>query len=203
VALSITLWPSHEDSASVAAVKQESPLPLEATTQPKPTYTESTIGSNESVQPKSEILASASTSAPKPKKEIIRQPNPEQQIEAVKKEKVIEEPVITKAAPEVIIAEVETQTSQEEVIAEPNQQEAGQVTGTSITYSAEEVNARFRKKVTPPDATIQKKSASGFMKVIDTAFDFKNDGSILGELRDKKNELLSFNGPADTRDTNK
>lgn len=201
VAVSISLWPKNEVANNTASVEKETPLPFQKLEQPKSTPAQPAIAIEEPAQQKSESIASAP--ALKPKKEFIRQPKPEQQIAAVKKEKGIEEPMITKAQPEVIIADVSTPTNHEVVIASSIQEVTDKMTGTSITYTSEEVNARFRKKVTPPDATPEKKSASGFMKVIDTAFEFKNDGSIIGELRDKKNELLSFNGPSDTRDTNK
>jgi hypothetical protein len=75
--------------------------------------------------------------------------------------------------------------------------------GTSITYSAEEVNAKYLKKESPSEATPEKKNTSGLQKVIDLALDLKSEGTVLGELREKKNELLSFNAPPSKRELNK
>jgi hypothetical protein len=74
---------------------------------------------------------------------------------------------------------------------------------TSITYTAEEVNAKYLKKESTLEATPEKKNTSGLQKVIDLALDFKYEGSVLGDIREKKNELLSFNMPSNKRETNK
>ncbi len=74
---------------------------------------------------------------------------------------------------------------------------------TNITYTAEEVNEKFLKKESTPQATPEKKNTSGLQKVIDLALDLKNEGSVLGDIREKKNEWLSFNIPSNKRETNK
>jgi hypothetical protein len=75
--------------------------------------------------------------------------------------------------------------------------------GTNITYTAKEVNAKFLKQVTPSDATPEKKTTSGFQKVIDRAFELTHEESLLAELREKKNEWLSINISSKQRETNK
>ena len=74
---------------------------------------------------------------------------------------------------------------------------------TNITYTAEEVNAKYLKKESTAQATPEKKNTSGLQKVIDLALDLKNEGSVLGDIREKKNEWLSFNIPSNKRETNK
>lgn len=74
---------------------------------------------------------------------------------------------------------------------------------TSITYSAEEVNAKYLKKESTTQATPEKKNTSGLQKVIDLAIDLKNEGSVLGDIREKKNEWLSISMPSNKRETNK
>ena len=74
---------------------------------------------------------------------------------------------------------------------------------TNITYTAEEVNAKYLKKESTTQATPEKKNTSGLQKVIDLALDLKNEGSVLGDIREKKNEWLSFNIPSNKRETNK
>ena len=75
--------------------------------------------------------------------------------------------------------------------------------GTSISYSADMVNERFIKKECAVEATPEKKNASGLQKVIEKALDLKNEESLLGDLREKKNDLLTINYPAKKRETNK
>ncbi len=74
---------------------------------------------------------------------------------------------------------------------------------TNITYTAEEVNAKYLKKESTGQATPEKKNTSGLQKVIDLALDLKNEGSVLGDIREKKNEWLSINIPSNKRETNK
>jgi hypothetical protein len=75
--------------------------------------------------------------------------------------------------------------------------------GKSRTYTSAEVNAKFLKPEPVAQATPEKKSASGLQKVIDLALDFKNGDSGFGDLRQKKNELLTINYPSKKRDMNK
>ncbi len=74
---------------------------------------------------------------------------------------------------------------------------------TNIMYTAEEVNAKYLKKESTAQATLEKKNTSGLQKVIDLALDLKNEGSVFGDIREKKNEWLSFNIPSNKRETNK
>jgi len=75
--------------------------------------------------------------------------------------------------------------------------------GTSITYTAEQVNTRFIKKDLPTQATPEKKNASGLQKVIDKALELTNEGTVYSELREKKNEWLSLNMLSNKTEANK
>ncbi len=75
--------------------------------------------------------------------------------------------------------------------------------GTSITYTAEQVNSKFIKKDLPAQATQEKKNTSGLQKVIDKALDLTNEGTVYSELREKKNEWLSFNMLSNKTEANK
>ena len=89
---------------------------------------------------------------------------------------------------------------------ETNKDKANNVTdsrGTNIVYSAKEVNSKFLKPGASPEATMEKKTTSGFQKVLDKAFELQNEESLLAELREKKNEWLSINIPSKQRETNK
>lgn len=75
--------------------------------------------------------------------------------------------------------------------------------GTTISYSADMVNERFIKKECVAEATPEKKNASGLQKVIEKALDLKNEESLFGDFREKKNEWLTINYPAKKRESNK
>jgi hypothetical protein len=72
-----------------------------------------------------------------------------------------------------------------------------------LHYSAKEVNARFLRESKPSDATDRIKSTSGLQKLVDVALDLKHDDNIMGDLRQKKDELLAFNFMQGKRNDNK
>ena len=74
---------------------------------------------------------------------------------------------------------------------------------TSINYTSEEVNEKFIKKEKVAEATPAKKNTSGLQKVIDKALDLTNEGTVYGELREKKNEWLSFTMLSNKTEANK
>ena len=80
---------------------------------------------------------------------------------------------------------------------------ARQTDRTNLTYSVEEVNSRFIKKECPADATSEKKNTSGIQKVVAVALDIRYEESLVGELREKKNEWLSINTSPKKREFNK
>ena len=80
---------------------------------------------------------------------------------------------------------------------------ARQTDRTNLTYSVEEVNSRFIKKECPADATSEKKNASGIQKVVAVALNIRYEESLVGELREKKNEWLSINTSPKKRELNK
>lgn len=65
-------------------------------------------------------------------------------------------------------------------------------TGMYLTYSAMDVQIKFRKKHLPIETTQEKKSSTAMQKVMALAYELKNDDSTYGDLRQKKNEILSF-----------
>lgn len=72
-----------------------------------------------------------------------------------------------------------------------------------FNYTSEEVNEKFLKKELIAEATPAKKNTSGLQKVIDKALDLTNEGTVYGELREKKNEWLSFNVLSNKTEANK
>lgn len=73
----------------------------------------------------------------------------------------------------------------------------------NLSYTVNEVNARFLKKECPADATSEKKNASGIQKVVAVALNIRYEESLVGELREKKNEWLSINTSPKKRELNK
>jgi hypothetical protein len=60
-----------------------------------------------------------------------------------------------------------------------------------ITYSSGEVNSRFLKKDSTASVPAVEKTSAGFQKIRDIAADLKDEAAF-GELRQMKNEILSF-----------
>lgn len=81
----------------------------------------------------------------------------------------------------------------QELIAQVVQSEAKELTSKTIVYTAAEVNSKFLKKKLPPHATPDPKEASGIQKLIGLAYDAKNSEAPLGDLRQKKDDILALN----------
>lgn len=78
-----------------------------------------------------------------------------------------------------------------ELVAELTPEEKEPVS-RKLVYTADEVNSKFLKKKLPPEATPESKEASGIQKLIGLAYAAKNSEAGLGELRQKKDDLLAF-----------
>lgn len=63
----------------------------------------------------------------------------------------------------------------------------------TIVFSAEEVNEKYLDKKEMADATPESKAASSLRKLLDKAYALKHNQDPLGEIRQKKNEILAFN----------
>jgi hypothetical protein len=73
----------------------------------------------------------------------------------------------------------------------------------TLHYSTAEVNSRFKKKVTMAQATPEPKHPSILQTIGDIAYDIKNDDGLLGDLREKKNEIFSLDRHAPRHGPNK
>lgn len=78
-----------------------------------------------------------------------------------------------------------------ELIAEVTVQ--SEASSEKIVYTAEEVNAKFLKKKLPTEATHGSQEASGIQKLIGLAYAAKNSEATLGDLRQKKDDILALN----------
>ncbi|NJM25281.1 MAG: hypothetical protein HC859_07115 [Bacteroidia bacterium] len=69
----------------------------------------------------------------------------------------------------------------------------------TITLTVEEVNEKYLTKKTIADATTPEKKSSTLRKLLDKAYDLKHNQDPVGELRQKKNEILALNFKNDKR----
>lgn len=81
----------------------------------------------------------------------------------------------------------------QELIAVATHPEKNEPTSKTIVYTAEEVNSKFLKKKLPPQATSENPEASGIQKLIGLAYAAKNSEAPLGNLRQKKDDILALN----------
>lgn len=65
--------------------------------------------------------------------------------------------------------------------------------GRKFVYAANEVNEKYLNKNSLADATDEKKKESTLKKVLDKAYDLKNNQDPIGDLRQMKNEILAMN----------
>lgn len=63
----------------------------------------------------------------------------------------------------------------------------------TIIYSAEEVNAKFLKKELVAEATTEEKKTSGIQKLIGVAYTLASADAGLGNIRQRKDEVLALN----------
>ncbi|HEU5292683.1 MAG TPA: hypothetical protein VFU05_18670 [Cyclobacteriaceae bacterium] len=112
------------------------------------------------------------------------------QVEPVQENKVtVIEPVIVPTE-QVEVAVTEVNTSET-------------IPSKTIVYSAEEVNAKFLKKKSPSEATASEKKTSGIQKLMGLAYTIKNPEQGIGDLRQKKDEILALNFLSNEDKTNK
>lgn len=63
----------------------------------------------------------------------------------------------------------------------------------TIVMSAEVVNKKYLSQEKIPEATTTPKGASSLRKLLDIAYDLKHNQNPIGDLRQKKDEILAFN----------
>lgn len=65
--------------------------------------------------------------------------------------------------------------------------------GVTLILSAEQVNEKYLNKKSLAQATTDDKKTSTLRKLLDKAYDLKHNQDPLGDLRQKKNEILALN----------
>lgn len=76
---------------------------------------------------------------------------------------------------------------------EPVAQADGRDARVKIVFTPEEVNEKYLEAGELAEATPEEKKSSSLRKLLDKAYDLKHNQDPLGELRQKKNEILAFN----------
>jgi hypothetical protein len=192
------LWPNHETEKNV-------PLPIaekkNQSKEVKPKSDQNKV--TEEVVAEKKIPVETKRSSKKKHKApvIIESENniAEEQVTVAQNEvipSVIENPEAT----EPIISGDESLLPVETILAENSRSQEEPVT---LVYTAEEVNDKYLDKVALAKATSEQKKPSTFRKLLNKAYDLKNNQDPFGDLRQKKNEILALNFKSEKRSQNK
>jgi hypothetical protein len=79
------------------------------------------------------------------------------------------------------------------VLVQPETAVEETVASAVIVYTAAEVHSKYLLKKAEPEATPETKKTSRFQMLAGLAYNFSTGESGLGNLRDKKNEILALN----------
>ena len=110
--------------------------------------------------------------------------------------------------PELILVPESQPSSSEIVVAivdpsEITEKRNGAYSSVYRVYSSKEVNEKYLDKVALAKATSAQKKPSTFRKLLERAYDLKNNQDPFGDLRQKKNEILALNFKSEKRSQNK
>jgi ABC-type nickel/cobalt efflux system permease component RcnA len=159
------------------------------------------------LQPEQLESPTAATIVKKPKqtKAIQSLPvTPAQEEPTMIEEPVIEELVSFTSADNAIDSSVvETMDTIEPVVVVSSIEEEKQDQSRVLVLSVEEVNAKYLDKEALAKATSAQKKSSTFRKLLNKAYNLKNNQDPFGELRQKKNEILALNFKSEKRSQNK
>ena len=164
-AAAIVLWPAQEEKERIAIKQDQLPVIKNddpVKQQPTPVNKEETSVNKTSVAKTERTPVKKQTTAPV----------------APEKKQTLQEPVVIPIPQQELVAEV--------VVPETTE------TSTTLVYTVAEVNSKFLKKKLPIEATPDNKDASGIQKLIGLAYAAKNSETGLGELRQKKDDLLAL-----------
>jgi hypothetical protein len=90
------------------------------------------------------------------------------------------------------------------VLADNNMEEATETDeAVTLVYSASEIDEKYLNKEALAKATSAQKKPSTFRKLLDKAYDLKNNQDPMGGLRQKKNEILALSFKSEKRSQNK
>lgn len=170
------LWPSGDGSNADLLTNTTAPK-----SEPKTKSNEASTITPNSTPPAKNTLEKSKKSSDK-------------KIKEVKKEEpiLVANTSVSQAVENIAIA-VPTETPQPNVAEVAITESAQASISNTIVYTAEEVNAKFLKKELPVEATSDEKKSSSLQKLIGVAYNIKNTETGLGDLRQKKDEILALN----------
>ena len=125
---------------------------------------------------------------------------PEKNAEHAPEEKCNALPLVADEEPVVISDESNVDVTPESA-SDPMTASSSTPESVTIVFTTEEVNQKYLTKKSDADATTEAKETSGLKRLLDKASDLKNNQDLLGELRQKKNEILAMNFRNDKRNT--
>ncbi len=171
-AAAIVLWPSEKPETEIAKTTEHTPAKKDTAQQQTDKKTET---KDEAVKQQAEPVL------PPQETNTVTLAKTEKQSPVQQTANAADDSVLTNSVSEthVLIAEVPLQEKE--------------LTSKTIVYTADEVNSKFLKKKLPPQATPDSKEASGIQKLIGLAYDAKNSEAPLGDLRQKKDDILALN----------
>lgn len=141
--------------------------------------------------PLAESNAPTKNEQPAPRRKKIEQPKADVDKDDPAPLIVLEEQSISPSetiVAQTVVEEMETTSEQSSI-----PQHATTSTPLRIVYSAEEINDKYLDKKSLAEATSAEKKPSTLRKLIDKAYDLKNNEDPFGDLRQKKNEILALN----------
>lgn len=168
-AAAIVLWPAEKAEPQLVKTNEQNSVKSTDTLQ------------KQNVRKEEKLLNSDKPVAPLQALQTEKVRKSKNQVPVEKSEKPVQDSVVIPVVEEskTLIAEVVPSLEKDE--------------SKKIVYTADEVNARFLKKKLPPQATPDPKEASGIQRLIGLAYDAKNSEAPLGDLRQKKDDLLALN----------
>lgn len=89
------------------------------------------------------------------------------------------------------------------VLAEADIDEEKNDESITLVYTANEIDEKYLDKEALAKATSAQKKPSTFRKLLDKAYDLKNNSDPMGGLRQKKDEILALNFKSEKRSQNK
>jgi hypothetical protein len=88
-------------------------------------------------------------------------------------------------------------------LAEADMDEEKNDESITLVYTANEIDEKYLDKEALAKATSAQKKPSTFRKLLDKAYDLKNNSDPMGGLRQKKDEILALNFKSEKRSQNK
>ncbi len=188
----ILLYPPTPDPASLIAKSKTPEQQAETST---PTKRDTAIDQQPIAQEKrdrSVVIPDETpsrTQATKPRMRVPKEPQVNPSVHEPKIAEAVEETAET--TPLHVLADNAVAILEEKTADTINNNESPQ--NVTIIFTTEEVNEKYLAKNTDAEATPTSEETSGLKKLLDKAYDLKHNRDFLGELRQKKNEILAMN----------